>query len=96
MVSCYTHPKLSFMNKKIKSGFTLHYLKNIQNMFHFDDVTGENTISPSPNYSYIPDYPCKILIADSSGSGNTSALFNLIHHQPGNDKICLYTTDPNV
>ena len=51
-------------------------------MINLDDVTGENAISHNRNYSYILDHPYKMLIADSSGSGKTSALFNLnIIHQ---------------
>ena len=42
----------------------------------------------------IPDHPYRILIVGASGSGKTSALFNLINNQPDIDKIYLYAKDP--
>ena len=38
----------------------------------------------------ITDYPYRILIIGSSGSGKTNALLNLINHQPDIHKIYLY------
>ena len=47
----------------------------------------------------IPDYTYRILIISISGSRNTNAWLNLIHHQEQNDddiidKIFLYTKNP--
>ena len=39
-------------------------------------------------------YIYKISIVDFSGSGKANALLNLIIHQPGIDKTCLYPKDP--
>ena len=36
----------------------------------------------------------RILIVEGSGSGKTSALLNLINHEPDIDKIVLYAKDP--
>ena len=47
-------------------------------MIHFDDYTNENKRKHNPNWSYIPDHPCKILILRGSGSGKTNTLLNLI------------------
>ena len=47
------------------------------------------------NWSYIPDYPYRILIIGGSGSGKTNVLLNLIKHQrPDINKIYLYVKDP--
>ena len=56
----------------------------------FDDVTKENIKGHNPDCLQIPDHPCKTLIIKGSGFGKTSALLNLINHQPGIDKIHLY------
>ena len=49
-----------------------------------------------PNWPYIPDHSCKILINGDSGSGKTNVLLNLIKNQrPDIDKICLYVKDPS-
>ena len=37
-------------------------------------------IHHSPNRSYIPDHPYRILITDGSGSGNTNTLLILIEN----------------
>ena len=51
-------------------------------------------INHNPNWSYIPDYPFRILIVGGSGSGKTNVLLNLIKNQrPDIDKIYLYTKD---
>ena len=48
-------------------------------------------LSHNPNWPYIPDYPCRILIIGGLGSGKTNVLLNLIKHQrPDIDKIYLY------
>ena len=44
-----------------------------------------------PNWPYIPDHPCRILIIGGSGSRKTNVLLNLIKHQrPDINKIYLY------
>ena len=49
----------------------------------------------NPNWTYILDYPCRIIIIGGSGSGKTNVLLNLIKHQrPDIDKIYLYVKDP--
>ena len=48
-------------------------------------------INHNLNWSYIPDYPYRILIIGGSGSGKTNALLNLIKNQLTDiDKIYLY------
>ena len=64
-------------------------------MINFDDYTNENKTKHSPNWSYIPDHPYRILRTGSSGSGKTNTLLNLINHQPDIDKIYLYAKDLN-
>ena len=45
-------------------------------------------INHNPNWFYIPDHPCRILIIGGSGWGKTNVLFNLIKNQrPDIDKI---------
>ena len=46
--------------------------------------TGKNIIQNRPK---IPEHPYRILIAESSGSGKTNALFNLIKHERDVDEI---------
>ena len=41
----------------------------------------------NPNWTYIPDHPCRISIIRGTGSGKTNALLNLINYQPDIDKI---------
>ena len=51
-------------------------------------------INGAPNWSYIPDNPCRFLIIWGWGSGKTNALLNLIkHQQPNIDKIYLCAKD---
>ena len=40
------------------------------------------------------DYPHRILVIGSSGSGKTNALSNLVNNQPYIHKIYLYAKDP--
>ena len=47
-------------------------------MINFHDITKEDTKEHNPNWSQIPDHPCRILIIGSSGSGKTNSLFDLI------------------
>ena len=62
-------------------------------MINFDDYTNENKTQHNKKWSYIPDYPYRILIIGGSRSGKTNALLNLINHQPDIDKIYLYAKD---
>ena len=62
-------------------------------MINFDDYTNENKTKHNLNWPYIPDPPYRILIMGGSGSGKTSALFNLANNQPDIDKIYLYPKD---
>ena len=64
-------------------------------MFNFDYVTNEDIKEHNPNWSKIPDHPCRILIIGSSGSRKTNALLNLINHEPDIDKIYLQARDPS-
>ena len=56
-------------------------------MINFDDYTNENKLKHNPNWPYIPNHLCRILIIGGSWSGKTNALFNLINNQPDIDKI---------
>ena len=48
-------------------------------------------INHNPNWPYISDNPCRILIIGGSGSGKTNVLQNFIKHKPPDiDKIYLY------
>ena len=62
-------------------------------MINFDNYTDENEIKHNPKWLYISDHPYRILIIGGSGSGKTSALFNLINNQPDIDKIYLCAKD---
>ena len=61
-------------------------------MINFDNYTG-NKSEYNLKWPYMPDHPYRILIIVGSGSGQTSALFNIINHQPNIDKIYLYVKD---
>ena len=38
-------------------------------MMNFDDIIKENIKEHNPNWSQIPDHPCKMIINGDSGSG---------------------------
>ena len=63
-------------------------------MISLDDYKNENKTKHNPNWPYIPDRACRILIIGGSGSGKTNALLNLINKQPDIDKMYLYAKDP--
>ena len=44
-------------------------------------------------WSFIPDYPYRILIIGGSGSGKTNALLDLLKEQNDIDKIYFYAKD---
>ena len=51
-------------------------------------------INRRPNWPYIPDHPCRIIIIGGSGSGKNNVLLNLIkYQQPDIDKTYLYVKD---
>ena len=50
-------------------------------MTNYDHVTKENIKQHNPNWPHIPDYPCRILVTDSSKSRKMIILFNLIRQQ---------------
>ena len=59
-------------------------------MFNVDSITNENNKEQNKKWSFIPDYPYRMLIIGGSGSGKTDALLNLIKEQGDIDKIYLY------
>ena len=63
-------------------------------MINFDDYTNENKTELNSKWPCIPSHPYRVLIIGSWGSGETSALLNLINNQPGINKIYQYTKDP--
>ena len=56
-------------------------------MINFDYITKESIKEQNPDRPKIPDHPNRILIIGGSGSRKTSALFNLMSHQPDIDEI---------
>ena len=63
-------------------------------MINFDDYPNENKTEHNLKWPYIPDHPYRMIIVESSGSGKTNALLNLMNNQPNIDKIFLYAKDP--
>ena len=47
-------------------------------MINLDNITDENNKKHNEKWSYIPDYPYRILIIGGYGSGKTNTLLNLI------------------
>ena len=62
-------------------------------MFNLDNITKESNKEHNTKWSFIPDYPYRILIIGGSGSEKTNALLNLINEQNDIDKIYLYAKD---
>ena len=65
--------------------YTINYLYMqyiyIYIMINFADATNENKTEHSIKWSYIPDYPYRILIIRGSGSRKANSMLNLINHQ---------------
>ena len=70
------------------------YIKTMQKMINFDDVTKENIKEHDPKWPQIPDNSYRILIIGGSRSRKTNSLFDLIRQQPDIDKIYLYSKGP--
>ena len=54
-----------------------YQIKAIIMMKNYDQLV---EINHNPNWLYIADHPCRILIIDGSGSGKANVLLNLIKH----------------
>ena len=68
-------------------------------MFNLDDIANENNKYHNLKWPYIPDHPYRMLIIGDFGSGQTTALLNLIKEQDSEsliDKIYLYPKGLNV
>ena len=63
-------------------------------MFNFDHITKSDVKCHNPNWSEIPDDPCRLLIVWGSGTGKTNSVFNVINYETDIDKIYLYEKDP--
>ena len=63
-------------------------------MINYGDVMKENIKDHNPNWSWIPDNPCRILIIGGSWSWKTNVLLNLIQQDDYDysisDKVYLY------
>ena len=60
-------------------------------MINFHDITKKKyTKQRNPNWPKILDDSHRILINESSASGKTSLLFNLINHHSDIDKVYWY------
>ena len=64
-------------------------------MFNLDAITNENNKDHTKKWPYIPDYPYRMLVIGSFGSGKTNSLLNLIKQDSDDfiDKIYLYAKD---
>ena len=58
-------------------------------MFNVDSITNENNKEQNKKWSFIPDYPYRMLIIGGSGSGKTDALLNLINRVILTKFICM-------
>ena len=64
-------------------------------MINLDSIDNENNKKHNEKWSYIPDYPNRILIIGGSGSGKKNTLLNLINEHNDIDKVYLYARDLN-
>ena len=48
-------------------------------MFNLDNITNKNNRKHNKKWPFSPDYPYRILIIGSFGSGKTNALLNLVN-----------------
>ena len=62
-------------------------------MLNFDYITKKEIKKHNPNWSEIPDHPCRILTVGGSVSRKANAILNLINHEPDIDKIYLCAKD---
>ena len=62
-------------------------------MLNVCDITGEKKTSKLVRSS-IRDHLHRTKLIESSESGKTNALLNIINHQADNDKMYLYSIDP--
>ena len=62
-------------------------------MINLGNITNNNHNNHNEKRPYIHDHPCRVLITDSSGSGKTNSLLNLINEQEDIGKIYLYAKD---
>ena len=53
---------------------------NNTKMINFDALTKKNMKGSNPNWPEIPDHLYITLTIESSGSGKTNSIFNLISH----------------
>ena len=70
----------------------------LQKMFNLDDITNENNKEHIKKWPYTPDYPYRMFIIGSCGSGKANALLNLIKEQDSDsliDEIFWYAKDLN-
>ena len=67
ILSLLFHPKHSFMKKRY-----FHVISSLQHtkIINFDDITNENQTKHNIDWPYIPDYLHRIIIINSSESGN--------------------------
>ena len=56
-------------------------------MFNLNDITNENNRDYNKKWPYILDHLYRMLIIGGSGSGKTTALFNLIIEQDSDNLI---------
>ena len=62
-------------------------------MIDLDNIVNNNNEEHNKKWPLIPYYPYRVLIIDSSGSGKTNTLINLINEQKDIDKIYFYPKD---
>lgn len=71
------------------SSKTIHVIDKI----NFDDITKKNIENDMPNWSYIPNNPCRMFVIASSRSEKTNYLLNLTHQQLDTNKTHPHAKD---